>query len=182
MRSRLLASCAVAAAIATACSPRVPPRLASPSPSPTGRGRGPWLHITGSGTARQPLRFVAMTKQNRKQYDLVASSYESNGAQGASVATFFNVHVVFYGADGSRLTATSQRAVVDESANTVTLVGNVHSRSSSAMTLDCDSLRYDRKTELLHGQGHVTMTDGHGMRATGNTVDTDLSMTHARMT
>lgn len=178
---RLLALCAVAVVVA-ACSPREPARTASSSPSPRARGRGPWLHITASGTARQPLRFVASTKQNRKQYDLVARSYESNGAQGAAIATFFTVHVVFYGARGATLTANAERAIVDESANTITLVGNVRSRSSSGMTLDCDTLRYNRITEMVHGEGHVAMTDAHGMRATGNTVDTDISLTRARMT
>jgi LPS export ABC transporter protein LptC len=179
MRSRLLALCAVAGVLA-ACSPRAPVQSASPTPSATRAGRGPWLHITGEGTAKQPVRFVAQAG-NRKQYDLIAHSYESNGAQGASVATFFLSHIVFYGKHGTKLVADSQRAIVDETANMVTLTGNVRTLSGSGMTLDCDTLRYNRTTEMIHGEGHVVMTDPHGMRASGNSVDTDLTLTRARM-
>lgn len=172
----------VCIALLCACSPRQPIRIASsPSASPSApRGRGPWLHITGSGTARQPVRFVAMTRDNRKQYDLIANSFVSNGTQGTSVATFSIVHVTFYGKNGT-LVANSAQAIVDEAANTITLAGNVHARSSSGMTLTCDTLRYDKSSQMVHGEGHVAMTNGHGMRATGNTVDTDITLTHARM-
>lgn len=178
MRSaRLLLLIGIAAAMA-ACSPRPPAQLASPRPSP--RGRGPWLHITGSGTARQPIRFVATSRDNRKEYDLVARSYESNGAQGASIATFSIVHVTFYGKGGA-LVSNAAKAIVDEAANTITLAENVHARSNSGMTLTCDTLRYDRTTQMVHGEGHVVMTNAQGMRATGNSVDTDITLTRARM-
>lgn len=118
---------------------------------------------------------------NRVQYDLVARSYESNGAAGASVATFFASHVTFYGKNGSTLVADASQAIVDEVANTITLDGNVHAHSTSGMTLACDTLRYDRATEMLHGSGHVVITDAHGMRASGNSIDTDVTLTHARM-
>jgi len=179
MRSALAAASLCIAICA--CSPQQPAASASPTPASTAaRGRGPWLHITGNGTVRQPVHFVATARDNREEYDLIARSFESNGAQGASVATFSLVHVTFYGNDGT-LVSDSAQAIVDEMANTITLVGNVHARSSSGMTLSCDTLRYDRATQMVHGQGHVVMTNARGMRATGDSVDTDITLTRARM-
>ncbi len=118
---------------------------------------------------------------NRKVYDLLARSYESNGRQGLSVSTFFDVHVTFYGKRGTTLVADSARAIVDEATNTVVLSGHVHAHNGEGMTLSCDTLQYDRATEMIHGEGHVEMTSPRGMRATGNSVDTDINMTHARL-
>ena len=178
--ARLSLSWCALAALAVACSPRAPAPSSSPTPSPGPGGHGPYLHIVGKGTAKQPVRFVSQVG-NRRQYVLVAHSYESVGKQGSSVTTAFDAHVVFYGKHGERLTADSARAIADETTNTITLVGNVKARSASKMTLDCDTLRYDRSTEMIHGEGHVVMTDAHGMRATGNSVDTDITLTRAKM-
>ncbi|HEY9086423.1 MAG TPA: LPS export ABC transporter periplasmic protein LptC [Candidatus Tyrphobacter sp.] len=171
----------VATALLCACNPRNPAALRSPSPSP-GRhtGCGPWLHITGYGTAKHPLRFVQQ-QNNRKQYDLVAHSYESTGAQCSAIATFFTVHVTFFGNDGTRLIAVAPQAIVDEAANTITLTGRVHAKTDSGMTLDCDRLTYDQRAQMVHGEGHVVMMNAHGARATGNRVDSDVTLTRAEM-
>jgi LPS export ABC transporter protein LptC len=176
MRKLLLAALAVLAA----CSPRVPPPHATPAPAHGRRSHGPWLHITGRGTARRPVRWV-WKADNRTVYDLVARSFESNGAQGNAVTTFFDASVTFYGTRGNRLVATASQAIVDQATNTITLVGNVRARNGTGMTLTCDTLRYDRGTEMLHGQGNVVMTDPHGMRATGDSVDADLTLSKATM-
>ncbi len=115
------------------------------------------------------------------EYDLIARSFESNGRQGTSVATFSDVHVTFYARDGTLVSSAAQ-AIVDEVANTITLHGSVHAKSSSGATLDCDTLRYDRASATIHGQGHVVMTNPRGMRATGNSVDSDVTLTKVRMT
>ncbi len=120
-------------------------------------------------------------RNNQKEYDLIAHSYESSGAQGTSVATFFQVHVTFYGKNGARLAADASQAIVDEAQNTITLADAVRARTATGMMLRCDRLRYDRSTQRVHGEGHVIITDGHGMRATGNSVDTDITLTNARM-
>ena len=178
MKQRLI--CFAFTGLLAACSP-VPPKSApSASPSSTVKSHGPWLHITGHGTARQPVRIVEQ-QGNRKQYDLLASSYVSNGAQGSAVATFSNVHVTFFGRNGTTLIASAPRAIVDETENTVTLTDRVHARTNSGMTLVCDWLRYDRVTEMVHGEGNVVITDRRGMRATGNAVDSDISLTRTRM-
>lgn len=179
-RKLLLVAAFGTAGLLAACSPRAPAPRPSPSRSTSHRAHGPWLHITGKGSARQPVRWV-WKAGNRVQYDLIARSYESSGAQGSAVTTFFDAHVTFYGKRGGRLFADAAQAVVDEATNTITLSGNVRSRTGSGMTLDCDTLRYDRSTQRIHGRGHVVITDPHGMRATGNSVDADLALSRARM-
>jgi lipopolysaccharide assembly outer membrane protein LptD (OstA) len=156
----------------TACNPQAPHVAASSTPR---ANRGPWLHIEQSGTARQPLHLYQQLG-NRKQYDLVARSYESSGAQGTTVGTFFDARVTFVARNGRRLFATAPRAIIDQAASTLTLVGGVRARTDSGMTLNCDRLRYDQKTEMLHGQGHVVIAGAHGLHATGNRVDSDIAL------
>ncbi len=180
MKLRGFSAALCAAVLLCACAAPQPAKLAV-SPSPTASVGGVWLHVTGHGSARHPLRFVGTTAGNRKEYDLVARSYESVGVQGSTVATLFQVHAIFFGKSGSKLVADAAKAIIDETANTITLMDNVHARTSSGMTLDCDRLRYDRATEMVHGEGHVVMTDPHGMRATGNTVDSDITLTRTHL-
>lgn len=176
---RFLSVLCALAAILCACSPR-PAVSTSPSPAPGRPGHGPWLHITGYGTATQPVRIVQQ-QGNRKEYDLIAHSYVSNGAQGSAIATFFTVHVTFFGKNGTQLVADAPEAILDEASNTITLTDRVHAKTDSGMTLDCDRLSYDRNTEMVHGNGHVVMKNAHGMRATGNRVDSDITLTRAAM-
>jgi lipopolysaccharide assembly outer membrane protein LptD (OstA) len=159
-----------------ACNPH-PAGRASPSPTPP---RRPWLHITQSGTARQPLR-VVQQRGNRKQYVLVADSSESSGVEGRTIGTFFNAKVTFYGRDGKTLAASGQRAVIDQRADTITLIGDVHARTGTGMRLTCDSLRYDQRSDKLHGEGHVVIADAHGLKATGNVVDSDIALSQTVM-
>jgi LPS export ABC transporter protein LptC len=164
-----------------ACNPQAPKTAAAPTPSPTASTLAlPSLKIIGSGTARQPVRIVSQ-KGNRKQYQLIARSYVSNGAAGSAKASFTIPHVTFYARDGSTLVADAPRADIDQSANTVELTGGVRAHNSSGMTLQCDTLRYDRATEMIHGTGHVVITDRNGLHATGNRLDTDITLTHTQM-
>jgi LPS export ABC transporter protein LptC len=181
MRLRILVACAAAALLA-ACNPQPPkaPANASPTPGASASATPVPLHITGQGTKERPVRIV-QARANQRQYELLAHSYESNGAQGTARATFSNVHVTFYGHDGSSMIADAPRALVDESANTVTLIDRVHARNSNGMKLQCDRLVYSRDTGMLHGTGNVIITNAKGMSATGNRFDSDITMTQTRM-
>lgn len=161
------------------CNPRPAHVTEPPGRSPM-RLRKPWLHVTQSGTAKQPLR-VVQQRGNRKQYVLVASSGESSGVEGTTVGTFFDARVTFFARSGKTLAANGRRAVIDQSGGTITLIGNVHARTDSGMTLACDSLRYDQHTDKLHGEGHVVITDAHGLKATGNVVDSDIALSQTVM-
>jgi lipopolysaccharide assembly outer membrane protein LptD (OstA) len=79
------------------------------------------------------------------------------------------------------MVADAPRALVDESANTVTLIDRVHARNSNGMKLQCDRLVYSRDTGMLHGTGNVIITNAKGMSATGNRFDSDVTMTQTRM-
>ncbi|HMF28883.1 MAG TPA: hypothetical protein VKE42_08930, partial [Candidatus Cybelea sp.] len=108
-------------------------------------------------------------------------SYESKGPQGAARAVFQQARVTFRDKQGGQIVATAPQAVVDQSANTVTLMNGVHARTSTGMTLECTQLVYDRASGMLHGTGNVVVTDPKGFRATGSSFDSDISLTHMRM-
>src|SRR5579872_2998669 len=108
----------VVLAVLTACNPRAPQTsaVATPSPGPSSEA----IRIVGRGSERMPIRIVQQ-RGNRRQYELIARSYESNGPRGRARTTFEMVHVTFFARDGSRMIADAPRAIVDEAANTVTL-------------------------------------------------------------
>jgi LPS export ABC transporter protein LptC len=166
------------ALLAAACNPQ-PPK-APPSPSAAPSATPPALHISGQGTAAQPVRIVQQ-RGNRVQYQLLASSFESKGPQGKARAVFTNAYVTFHGRDGSTLTARAPQAIIDQTSNTVTLQGGVHARSASGMRLRCEQLVYDQATERLFGRGNVVMNDKNGFRATGSSFDSDISLTRVQM-
>lgn len=170
---------ALATALA-ACNPQPPKGAATPTPAPHPTASALSLKITGRGSAHEPIRMFQQLG-NRKQYELQTASYESRGASGKINAILHDVHATFYAKDGTKLTADAPRAVVNQSANTVTLQGGVHAKNSAGMTLACDELVYSRATEMVHGTGNVLITDPNGMRATGSRFDSDLTLTHAQM-
>ncbi len=181
-RTRIAATaCLLAAA---ACNPQ-PPKATPPPPAAAHRRPAATptplvLKITGKGTAHRPVHLIQQV-HNRVDYDLLASSYESKGPQGAARAVFADARVTFHDRNGTTVFANAPQAVVDQTANTVTLQNGVHARTSSGMTLACTQLVYDRPTGMLHGTGDVVVTDPNGFRATGSTFDSDLSLTHMRM-
>lgn len=171
------------AIVMTACNPQ-PPK-ATPAPSATASAPRATatplvLRITGRGTAHRPVHLIQEV-HNRVDYDLLASSYESKGPQGAARAVFSTARVTFRDKHGSSIAATAPQAVVDQTANTVTLMNGVHAHTSTGMTLECDQLVYERATGMLHGSGNVLVTDPKGFRAYGTRFDSDISLTHIRM-
>lgn len=178
MKSRSLA---IAAALTlAACNPQAPKSAAGPTASPVATPTQPALHITGHGTAKQPVRIVRQI-HNRIEYELIASSFESRGPQGRTRAVFANSTVTFHGNDGSTMVARAPQAIVDETANTLTLVDGVVARTGSGIVLQCDTLEYDHTTQMLHGKGNVTIVEPNGFRGTGSSFDSDISLTHITM-
>jgi len=178
---KLLVCAGAAAALLTACNPSVQVS-SSPSPSPNPSASGIALKITGHGTGARPVRFVAQEqKTNRVQYDLLATSFESIGAAGSARVAFASARVTFHGKDGSTLFARAPQAIVDQTTNTIEMLGGVHAANEAGTTLTCDELRYDRRTEMVDGSGHVTIVSKDGFRATGDRIESDISLTHTRM-
>lgn len=169
--------------LVAACNPQPPKPTPSPSvPAPKASARATplVLKITGKGTAARPIRFSHQV-HNRIDYDLLASSFVSKGPQGDQRAVFKDARVTFRDAKGSAVVATAPHALVDQTADTVTLIDGVHARTSSGMTLQCSQLVYSRASGMLHGTGAVVVTDPKGFRATGSSFDSDLSLTHMQM-
>ena len=164
------------------CNPVAPKKGAQGATPSAGASSSalPSLRISGHGTAGKPVRIVQQ-KGNREQYELLAHSYESVGAQGRSRGTFQHAQVTFFGRSGSKLVATAPQAIVDEAANTVTLIGGVHAVTGTGMTLTCKTLEYSRATEMLHGNGNVVAGDAHGFSATGSSFDANISLSQLRM-
>jgi LPS export ABC transporter protein LptC len=163
-----------------ACNPVAPKPTAAPSTLSPPAATQPALHITASGTVSQPVRMFQQV-HNQIEYKLVASSGESQGPQGKAIAVFRSATVTFRGRNGAPTTARAPTATVDESANAITLSGGVIAHSASGVTLLCDQLRYDHRTQMLHGTGNVSIVDQKGFRATGSSFDSDVSLTHMTM-
>jgi hypothetical protein len=181
---RFIATIAAAGlVVAAGCNPQAPKTTTAPSPA-AGRPRSTntplVFKISGQGTAKRPVHLFKQT-HNRVDYDLLASSYQSEGPQGDQHAVFQNARVTFHDRKGATFVATAPQAVVDQSADTVTLLNGVHARTSSGMTLECITLVYQRATGMLHGNGNVVVHDPKGFRATGSSFDSDISLTHMRM-
>jgi LPS export ABC transporter protein LptC len=175
--------CRVAAGLLLAlcaCNPQAPRTAPGPTSAPAATSTPPALHITGKGTAKQPVRIVRQI-HNRTEYELIASSFESRGPQGRTRAVFQNATVTFHGTGGSTMVARAPQAIVDETANTLTLVGGVIARSGSGTVLQCDALEYDHTTQMLHGNGNVTIVEPNGFKGTGSSFDSDISLTHMTM-
>jgi hypothetical protein len=166
------------------CNPQPPKATPSPSTAPAVRPSATpspvVLKITGQGTPKRPVRLIQQV-HNQVDYDLLASSYESKGPQGSTRAVFQNARVTFRDRNGSKITATAPQAIVDETAKTVTLLDGVHARTTSGMTLQADQVVYLQGSGMLHGSGHVVVTDPKGFHATGSSFDSDISLTHMRM-
>jgi hypothetical protein len=163
-----------------ACNPTAPKPAATPSTVPSSAVTPPALHIVASGTLKQPIRMFQQV-HNQIEYELVASSGESQGPQGRAIAVFRNATVTFRGRNGASTTARAPTATVDETANAVRMSGGVIARSSSGVTLQCDRLTYDHRTQMLHGTGNVSIVDQNGFRATGSSFDSDVSLIHMTM-
>ncbi len=165
------------------CNPQ-PPKATPPPSAPAGRPHSATtplvLKISGRGTANRPVHLIQQV-HNRVDYDLLASSYESKGPQGGARAVFQDARVTFRDHKGATIAARAPQAVVDQIANTVTLMNGVHAHTSSGMTLECSQLVYQRATSMLHGTGDVVVIDPKGFRATGSSFDSDISLTHMRM-
>jgi hypothetical protein len=166
---------ALTVCVLAGCNPKVASN-ATPAPSPSPTSTGIALKVSGRGTATRPVRFVQQVG-NRREYDLLARSFETVGRQG----TFNDVNVTFSGKDGSKLMATAPQAQVDQVTNIIRMEGGVHARNAAGVTLSCDVLTYDHRSGMIHGNGHVVITNTSGFKATANRIDSDISLTHTRM-
>jgi LPS export ABC transporter protein LptC len=170
-------------ALATACTTR-PSQPARPTPSGAPAPTPSTLPIKVTSN-RVGKRLVTLTEQKRgrKVYVLRADANESDRfAAGTGRSVFTRPHVVFFEPGGKTLTADAPIATVEEVSKTVVMSGGVRSRTQDGITLTCDTLRYDDRTEHIHGTGNVVVTTPRGERLEGNTIDADTRLDHVRIT
>jgi LPS export ABC transporter protein LptC len=162
VHARALALCVLAAGCAKQPSA---PQAATPSPSPRPTPTAVAFHVTSSG---QGGRRVVLTERRlgRIVYVLHADENVSNRfAAGTGRSVFTRPHIVFYQDQGKSLTADSPSATVEEQTKTVLMSGGVHAHTQDGITLTCDTLQYDDRSEMLHGKGNVVVETPRGSTA-----------------
>ncbi len=117
---------------------------ATAAPAATSSSADLSLTITGKGTGAQPVR-ITQQSGNRRLYQILTTSLNSHSAQNVTQARFAQPTVTFYAKDGTKLTARSPSASVR--GKQVVLSGGVHATTSTGLTLTCDTLTYDQRSE-----------------------------------
>ncbi len=173
----------LAALLVAGCNPQPPHRTAENSPTATPSELPP-LTITGHGTPGRPVRVTGQSATGGKTYELLARSYVSHSAQNVTQATFQQTQVTFYDKDGTSLQAHAPQARLDDRRKQVILLGGVHAKTSTGLTLQCDRLVYDNATRMLHGTGNVRIAGTQGGQQqvlTGNSFTSDVKLTQMTM-
>ncbi len=167
---------------ATVTAPAAAPSAAPPadtasSPIP--------LHIV---TQADGSRYVTIVQRvttphgpSRIVYELRALGSVSDVAGNDSSGTFEQPQVTFHDRSGTTLIADAPKATVTERDKSVVMTGGVHARSQDGETLACDRLRYDGRTERLHGEGHVLLSSANGVTIPGDVFDGNVKLDDVRV-
>jgi LPS export ABC transporter protein LptC len=149
-----------------------------PTPSPTPVA----IKVRSNGPTHGRVVLTEKKPSGRVVYVLHADSNVSDrfGA-GSGRSVFTNPHIVFYEVNGKTLTAVSPAATVEEQSKTVLMTGGVRATTQDGIVLTCDTLLYDDRTSMIHGQGHVLITSPRGERLNGDRLDSDMQMNHVRV-
>jgi len=173
---RDVAPVVLAAAILAACSSTAG---APPSPTPVPGPTSAHYMFHGQGSASEPVK-VQDTVHGKPIYVLKASDvfYSTSSNKGR----FLNDRIYFYNGNAVRLTLAAPVASVDRVTYDFELDGGVKARSSLGVTLSCDVMRYNGKTQLLTALGHVRAVDSQGDVVTGDKAVADLDLQQIHMT
>jgi LPS export ABC transporter protein LptC len=166
-----LAGCAHVGGPAPQNGTSAPPTAPTPTPIP--------VHVVSSGNGR--VTTLTEMKERRRLYTIRAASFVADStdeAGGIGNGTFQSPQITFFGRDGSSMTATAPKAVLTGADKSVLMTGGVRARSQDGNVLRCDRLRYDGRTERVHGDGHVTLMAPNGLVLSGDTVDGDARLQH----
>jgi hypothetical protein len=163
---------------------------ATPSPAPTtastaGATSEP-VHIETNSTGDKYItvvqRVVDGSRRNaRVAYRLRAVSSQADIVGSGSVVTFASPHITFLDRRGKRLVADSPQAKITQQDKSVLMGGGVHARADDGSVLTCDTLRYDGRSERLHGYGHVVLSNPSGLTLTGRYLDGDVRLDNVRV-
>ncbi len=165
----LLTACAHATAPAPAPSPSGARPPSGPTPVP--------LHVVSSGNGS--VTTLTEMKHGRRLYTIRASSFVADSAAGASATgngTFEQPQITFEDRKGGSTVANAPKAVLTGADKSVIMTGGVRARSQDGNVLHCDRLRYDGKTERVHGEGNVRMETPSGLVLVGDVLDGDARL------
>jgi hypothetical protein len=149
---------------------------ASPSVSPVP------IHIETRGANGEFVTIVE-TIRRRKVYTIRALSGEMqrNGTNEAT-GDLVQPHVTFFDKSGAKTIADAPKAHSAERDKSVVMTGGVHARTTSGVMLTCDTLRYNSKSERLHGSGHVELHAPNGVDMSGDDIDGDVRLQDVKIT
>jgi LPS export ABC transporter protein LptC len=150
---------------------------ASPSSSPNA-GTSPTpvpLHVTSSGNGEYTT--LTEMKRGRRLYTIRATSFVADTTDGdGGNGSFDAPQITFVDRSGGSTVATAPKAVLTGADKSVLMTGGVRARSQDGNVLHCDRLRYDGKSERVHGDGHVRLETPSGFVLVGDTIDGDARL------
>jgi len=144
--ARLVAFAAIWALCA--CNPQPPKTAAAPQASARPRSNTSPLTLVVTGRAPPNGPFTSFSKSTTESITICLQAHTRAGPQNDMRSIFRNARVTFSDPRGSKITASAPEAVVDQTADAVTLLGGVVARSAAGMTLHCDRLVYRRRRDL----------------------------------
>jgi LPS export ABC transporter protein LptC len=164
---------------ATPAPSALPAATAVPTPEP--------VHIETNGngdkyiTVVQRVAVAGSSKRTRIAYQLRAVSSQADIVGEQSVVTFEEPHITFVDGRGKKLVARSPQAKITQRDKSVLMSGGVRARAEDGSVLTCDTLRYDGRTEKLHGEGNVTLTGPSELTLTGRYLEGDVRLDDVRI-
>jgi LPS export ABC transporter protein LptC len=169
-----------------------PPSTATSTPAPSATpARAPAataepVHIETNSSGDKYITVVQRVKTGaangtRIAYELRALSSRADIVGAQSVVRFEQPHIMFLDHQGKKLIADSPQAKVTQQDKSVLMSGGVHARAADGSVLTCDTLRYDGRTEKLHGEGHVTLSGPNDLTLTGNYLEGDVRLDDVRV-
>jgi hypothetical protein len=185
-RSALLLSLAVLAACGGPSSTTTSTPAPSSRPTPTEAPTNEPVHIETNSNGDKYITVVqrvkdGSSKRTRIAYQLRALASVADIVGTQSVVTFEQPHITFNDGRGKKLIADSPQAKITQRDKSVLMSGGVHARADDGSVLTCDTLRYDGRTEKLHGQGHVVLTGPNDLTLTGKYLEGDVRLDDVRV-
>jgi LPS export ABC transporter protein LptC len=172
----------LALSLLAACArPSAPPPTASPPPAGATATPLP-VYVTSSGNGRYTT--LTEMKHGRRLYTIRSASFvvdTSADASGTGNGAFSAPEITFVDRDGGATVATAPKAVLTGSDKSVLMTGGVRARSQDGNVLHCDRLRYDGKSERVHGDGHVRLQTPSGLILVGDTLDGDARLRNVQV-
>jgi len=162
----LVAGCAHASAPKPSPSGAAPIAGATPTPVP--------VHVMSLGNGS--VTTLTEMKHGRKLYTIRAAQFVAdtvNDAGGLGNGSFDAPTITFIDRNGGETVATAPKAELRGADKSVLMTGGVRARSQDGNVLHCDRLRYDGRTERVHGTGHVVLVTPSGLTLMGDTLDGD---------